>query len=441
MEKKTRYVLVGGSAAAVSALEAIRSVDQSGRIDLFSDENVPLFSRVLLPYYVAEELAKPLLNFRSADFFAENNINAHIGVRVQKIDPDAKTVTADDGNTYEYDKLLLATGGNAIIPKIPGVDKDGISPLKTMQDAERIYKFDGDRAVVIGAGSIGVESCISLMRRGFRVTLLEQLGHVLPTVFDDEAAGIIRGVIEQMGIEVITGERAIEFTGNGRVQSVVTSTGEIECDNVILSVGVRPAVELAEQVGIEIGMMGGITTDTGMMTSCQDIYAAGDVCETFDIARNQSYINAIWPMAVEQGRIAGLNMAGQNKQYAGSVRMNSIGNFIGIPAMSMGVTRSDECSYVDEDCHFQEVKKRTKNTYKKIILKNGCIVGAIFIGVGQTQRCGIISILLRRQIEVSDYIQTLISNNLSFMDILPLLRRHGDKFTEPEYKELMDTGL
>lgn len=178
-----------------------------------------------------------------------------------------------------------------------------------------------------------------------------------------------------------------------------------------------------------------------MMTSCHDIYAAGDVCETFDIARNQTFINAIWPMAVEQGRIAGLNMAGQDRQYGGSVRMNSIGNFIGIPAMSMGVTRTDECSYVDEECHFQEVKKRTKNTYKKIILKNGCIVGAIFIGVGQTQRSGIISILLRRQIDVSDYIQALMSNNLNFMDILPLLRRFGDKFTEPEYKELMDTGL
>ena len=436
-----RYVLVGGSAAAVSALEAIRSIDKLSRIDLFSDEKTPLFSRVLLPYYVAEELSKPLLNFRPADFFKENNINAHINVRVQKISPESKTITADDGSTYEYDKLLLATGGNAIIPKIPGVEKEGISPLKTMQDAEKIYKFDGERAVVIGAGSIGVESCISLMRRGVRVTLLEQLGHVLPTVFDDEAAGIIRGVIEQMGIEVITGERAIEFTGNGRVQSVVTSTGEIECDNVVLSVGVRPAVELAEKAGIEIGMMGGITTDGSMMTSCKDIYAAGDVCETFDIARNQTFINAIWPMAVEQGRVAGLNMAGQNKQYGGSVRMNSIGNFIGIPAMSMGVTRTDECSYVDEECHFQEVKKRTRNTYKKIILKNGCIVGAIFIGVGQTQRSGIISVLLRRQVDVSDYIQALMSSNLNFMDILPLLRRYGNKFTEPEYKELMDTGL
>ena len=436
-----RYVLVGGSAAAVSALEAIRSADKSSQIDLFSDEKAPLFSRVLLPYYVAEELSKPLLNFRAADFFEANKVTAHIGVRVQTIDPDAKTITADDGKTYAYDKLLLATGGNAIIPKLPGVEKEGISPLKTLQDAERIYSFKGDRAAVIGAGSIGVESCVSLMRRGVRVTLLEQLGHVLPTVFDDEAAGIIRGVIEQMGIEVITGERALEFTGNGRVQSVVTSTGEIECDNVILAVGIRPAVDLAQQAGIEIGMMGGITTDTAMMTSRRDIYAAGDVCETFDIARNQPFVNAIWPMAVEQGRAAGLNMAGQDRTYGGSVRMNSIGNFIGIPAMSMGVTRTEECSYADEDCHFQEVKKRTRNTYKKIILKNGCIVGAIFIGVGQTQRCGLISILLRRQIDVSDFIQTLMSNNLSFMDILPLLRRYGNKFAEPEFTELMDTGL
>lgn len=436
-----RYVLVGGSAAAVSAVEAIRSVDNFSPIDLFTDEKTPLFSRVLLPYYVAEELPKSLLNFRSEDFFEENNVTAHVGVKIQEIDPDSKTIAADDGNTYTFDKLLLATGGHAIIPKLPGVDKQGISPLKTMADAERIYSFKGDRAVVIGAGSIGVEACISLMRRGMRVTLLEQLGHVLPTVFDDEAAAIIRGVLEQMGIEVITGERAIEFSGNGHVQSVVTTTGEIECDNVILSVGVRPAVELADNAGIEIGDMGGIKTDGNMMTSSQDVYAAGDVCETFDIARNQTFVNAIWPMAVEQGRVAGLNMAGQETQYAGSVRMNSIGNFIGVPAMSMGVTRTEECSYADEECHFQEIKKRTKNTYKKIILKNGCIVGAVFIGVGQTQRSGIISILLRRQIDVSDYIQALISNNLNFMDILPLVRRYGDKFTEPEYKELMDTGL
>jgi NADPH-dependent 2,4-dienoyl-CoA reductase/sulfur reductase-like enzyme len=363
-----RHIIIGGSAAAISAVEAIRSIDKTSQIDLFSDEKTPLFSRVLLPYYVAEELSKPLLNFRSPDFFDENNVTPHLGGRVQELSTDSKTVQTEDGNRYEFDKLLLATGGNPIIPKIPGVDKEGVSTLKTMEDAERIYKLKGKKAVVIGAGSIGIESCISLMRRGLKATLLEQLGHVLPTVFDEEGASIIRKVIEDIGVEVITGERAVEFGGNGHVERVVTSSREIECDMVVLAVGIRPAIELAEKAGIEIGPLGGIKTDSRMMTSLQDIYAAGDVCETFDIARNTNSINAIWPMAVEQGRFAGLNMAGRNSRYAGSVRMNSIGNFIGFPAISMGVIRAEECSYTEEECYFQEIKRRTKNTYKKFIM-------------------------------------------------------------------------
>jgi len=423
----------------VSAVEAIRSIDKRSPIELFSDEKTPLFSRVLLPYYVAQELNKPLLNFRSADFFEENNVTAHIGVKIKKVAPDSKTVETEGGESYEYDKLLLATGGKAIVPNIPGVDKEGVSTLKTMADADLVLNLTGKKAVVIGAGSIGIESCISLMRRGLKVTLIEQLGQVLPTVFDEEAAAIIKAVVEGMGIEVLTGERATRFNGNGRVQSVGTTTREIECDLVVLAVGVRPDISLAKDAGIEIGSLGGIKIDAQMATSLPDIYAAGDVCETFDIARNTHFINAIWPMAVEQGQVAGLNMTGRKVEYGGSVRMNSIGNFIGFPAMSMGVTHSEECSYIDETCHFQEIKTRSKNTYKKIILKNGCIVGAIF--VGQTQKSGIISTLLRKQVDVSDFIPILLSRNLNFMDILPLLRRNADKFTEPEFKELMDTGL
>jgi len=187
-----KYVIVGGSAAAISAVEAIRSIDKRSRIDVFSDENTPLFSRVLLPYYVAEELSKPLLNFRSADFFDEFGITPHIGVKVEEIIKEDKAVKAGDGNTYAYDKLLLATGGNAIVPKIPGVEKENISTLKTMADAEKILNMQGKKAVVIGAGSIGVEASISFLRRGIKVTLLEQLGQLLPTVFDEEAASIIR---------------------------------------------------------------------------------------------------------------------------------------------------------------------------------------------------------------------------------------------------------
>ena len=434
-----KYVIIGGSAAAVSAVEAIRSIDRHSTIDLFSDENTALFSRVLLPYYVAEQLSKPLLNFRSADFFDEFDVTPHVGVRVEEISPDSKEIKADDGNTYSYDKLLIATGGNAIIPKMPGVDKEGISPLKTMADADRVLKMKAKKAVVIGAGSIGVESAISLLKRGMKVTLIEQLSQILPTVFDEEAAGMIQKAIEKMGVEVITGERATEFQGNGRVTAVTTRGITVDCDMVLLAVGIRPAVGLAKGAGIDIGSMGGIKTDNRMRTSSPHIFAAGDVCQTFDIARNTPYVNAIWPIAFEGGRIAGLNMAGHKAVFHGSVRMNSIGNFIGFPAMSMGVTHPDECSYADEDCYFEEIKNRTRNSYKKIILKNGCIVGGIF--VGQTQKSGIITTLMRKQVDVSEFIPALMSKNLNFMDVLPIMRRHGDIFTEPEFKEIMDTGL
>ncbi|EKD21858.1 MAG: FAD-dependent pyridine nucleotide-disulfide oxidoreductase, partial [uncultured bacterium] len=165
-----RYIIIGGSAAAISAVESIRTLDRESPIDLFSEEETPLFSRVLLPYYIAEELSKPLLNFRTADFFDANRVTAHMGLKVTSIDPKTKTIKTLDGKAYAFDKLLIATGGKAIVPPIPGIDKEGISTLKTMADAEKIYNMKGSRAVVIGAGSIGVEACISLTRRGIKAT-------------------------------------------------------------------------------------------------------------------------------------------------------------------------------------------------------------------------------------------------------------------------------
>ena len=434
-----RYVIVGGSAAAISALEAIRSIDHDSTIDLFSDESTPLFSRVLLPYYIAEELSKPLLNFRSADFFEQNRVTPHIGVKIQEVSVSSKTVRTENGEEYPFDKLLLAIGGKPIVPSIPGVEKEGISPLKTMADAEKIFRLKGKKAVVIGAGSIGVETSISFKRRGMEVCLIEQLGHVLPTVFDEEAASIVTKRIEDLGIKTYAGEKAIQFTGNGHVRSVVTDAREIECDIVVLSVGIKPAIELARKAGIEIGSLGGIKVSDQMMTNLPEVYAAGDVTETFDISRDTNWINAIWPCAVEQGRVAGLNMADHKTLYEGSFRRNSIGNFIGVPAISMGVTHADVCTECAPGDQFQEIKRKTKDAYRKIILKNGRLIGAIL--VGQTLKAGILTTLLKKKIDVSNFIPTLMSGTLNFIDLLPLIRRNADRFTETEYKEIMDTGL
>lgn len=426
-----RHIIIGGSAAAISAIEAIRSIDQTSQIDLFSDEGTPLFSRVLLPYYIAEELSKQLLNFRPLDFFDANNVTPHLGVRVQEVSIDSKAIQTEDGNNYEFDKILMATGGKPIIPPIPGIDKKGASTLKYLKDAERIYDFKGTKAVVIGAGTIGVEASISLKRRGLQVSLMEQLGQVLPEVFDGEASLIIRKIIEDKGIEVMTGEEAIRFGGDSHIRSVVTERREIECDMVVLACGISPATELAQKAGIEIGLLGGIKVNRQMMTNAPDIYGAGDVAETHDISRGTDSINAIWPCAVEQGRIAGLNMAGQEARYAGSVRMNSIGNFIGLPAISMGIIRAD-------GGELQEIKRRTKDTYRKLVFRDGRIVGAVL--VGQTQKAGVFTTLLRKRVDVSDYVPLLMSDRLNFADLLPLIKQNAEKFTEIQYRELTTNG-
>jgi NAD(P)H-nitrite reductase large subunit len=161
--------------------------------------------------------------------------------------------------------------------------------------------------------------------------------------------------------------------------------------------------------------------------------------ETHDIARNTYFLNAIWPCAFEQGHIAGSNMAGKKTAYSGSYRRNSIGNFIGIPAISMGVTHAESCAMTSEDDEFREIKLRTKDVYKKLVLKNGKLIGAIL--VGHTQKAGLMSILLRKQVYIADSIPMLMSERLSFTDLLPILRRNADQFSEPEYKELMDTGI
>ncbi len=435
-----RYLIIGGSAAAISAVEAIRAIDARGRIDLFTDESTPLFSRVLLPYYVAEELGKQLLNFRNLTFFEDYEVNAHIGVKITKIDPSGRTVKASDGNTYEYDRVLIATGGNPIVPPIPGVDKQNISTLKTMADAERVYTMKGKSAVVIGAGSIGVESAISLSHRGIKVTLLEQLGRVMPTVFDREAAEIVQRRVESFGIDVICGERAVEFSGNGKVSGVRTNSREIPCDMVVMGIGVQPNTELAQKAGAALGSLGGIQVDERMRTSVSNVFAAGDVCETYDIAMERKAINAIWPCAMEQGKIAGRNMAGIDAVYPGSVRMNSIGNFIGQPAISLGmIAVPSEGTGAESGGEYQEVVRKTKDTYRKLILKDGRIKGAIL--VGDTQKAGIFSVLLKKQVDVSEFTPMLLSHSLSFMDIIPLVREHADKFFEPEFKELMDTHI
>jgi nitrite reductase (NADH) large subunit len=423
-----RYVIVGGSAAGVSAIEAIRSLDRTSPIELFSDEETPLYSRVLLTYYIAGAISKEDLHFRPLEFFKENTVTPHLGKRVKSVSPDSKCIETEDGKNHTFDKLLIATGSSPKTLNIPGVDKEGVCGLRNMEHAQKIISRSDktDTVCILGGGLIGLRDGYALAARGLKVKMIVKSNRILSQMLDEESSAMVQERLQEHGIEIRTGRDAVEILGKGSVEGIMLDNGEkIDCQMVIIGKGVDPNVGLVSATGIEVKE--GIVADEHMRTNVADIYVAGDVAETFDITRGRTSVNAIWPCAFEQGRIAGLNMAGQEARYVGSFRMNSL-DIYGLPAISLGITRPDWD-------RLQEVTRRTRDTYRKLVLEDGRIVGAIL--VGQVQKAGLLSTLLRKKIDVSDYIAFLMSDRLNVADLLPLMRHNAEKFTEIEYRELL----
>jgi len=427
-----RYVIIGGSAAGISAVEAIRSIDRTSPIELFSNEGTPFYSRVLLSYYVAGAITKEELHFRPLEFFSENGVIAHLGQRVQAVLPDSKSIRTADGKEHPFDKLLIATGSSPKSLDIPGNDKKGVIVMRYIEHAQDIVnRLEEIKTVcVLGGGLIGLRTGYALSLRGVKVKIIVKSSHVLSQMLDKESAEMIQGVMGEHGIEIRTGRDAVEIVGRESVEGVILDNGErINCQLVVIGKGVQPNVDFISSTSIKVNE--GIVADETMRTNLPDIYVAGDVAETYDISTGTTGINAIWPCAFEQGRVAGLNMAGRKAKYEGSFRMNSL-DFYGLPVISMGVTRPDGNG-------FHLVQKKTKNTYRKLVLRDGRIIGAIL--VGQVQKAGIFTTLLKKRINVSEDIPLLMSHKLNFADMLPLMKKNRERFTEVEYRELSQPPL
>lgn len=427
-----RYIIIGGSAAGISAVEAIRSIDQTSPIELFSSEGTPFYSRVLLSYYIAGAITKEELHFRPLEFFADNKVKAHLGQSVDKVLPKSKSIRMEDGREYPFDRLLVASGSSPKIMEVPGKDKKGVVVMRNIDHAQEIVNRVEEikTACVLGGGLIGLRTGYALSVRGVRVKVIVKSNHVLSQMLDQESAEMIQGTMRQHGIDIRTGRDAVEIAGKESVEGIILDDGEqINCQLVVIGKGVQPNVDFLSSTPIKINE--GIVADETMMTSVPDIYVAGDVAETYDLTTGRTSVNAIWPCAFEQGRVAGLNMAGEKTKYEGSFRMNSL-DFYGLPVISMGITRVNGKG-------FQQFQKRTENTYRKLVLKDGRIVGAIL--VGQIQKAGILATLLKKRVNVSDDVPFLMSNRINFGDLLPLVNRNKERFTEVEYRELNQRPL
>lgn len=427
-----RYVVIGGSAAGISAVEAIRSKDRTSPIELFSSEGTPFYSRVLLSYYIAGAIAKEELHFRPLEFFSENRVTAHLGQRVEKVLPESKSIRMEDGREYPFDRLLIATGSSPKILDIPGKDKKGVVVIRNIDHAQEIVNRleEIKTACVLGGGLIGLRTGYALSVRGVKVKIIVKSSHVLSQMLDRDAAEMIEGAMREHGIDIRTGRDAVEIVGEESVEGIILDDGErINCQLVVIGKGVQPNVDLISSTQIKVNE--GIVADETMRTNLPDIYVAGDVAETFDLSTGRMGVNAIWPCAFEQGRVAGLNMAGKKAKYGGSFRMNSL-DFYGLPVISMGITRID-------GNEFQQFQRKTKNIYRRLVLRDGRIVGAIL--VGQVQKAGILAALLKKRVNVSDVIPLLMSDRLNFAELLPFTKQNRERFTEVEYRELSQRPL
>lgn len=375
-------VIIGSGAAAISAVESIRDIDRESRVTVISLSK-EIYSPCLLPYYLTGGINEEQVLFRDAFFYESMGVDP-IFKKATKVIPTQSSVLLDDGSEVKYDKLLIATGSSPLSPRIEGIAKEGVFFFNALEDARKIANWSKGtrRAVVIGAGFIGVEAAISLRKKGMEVSLIEIQDRILPEMLDKEAALVAKEQLERNGIDVILEAQVLELSGNGRVDGVILAQRRLDCEMVVVTAGVSPNIELVKETEINLGT--GIIVDEYMRTSMENIYAAGDVAETIDIVTKERRINAIWPNAVKQGRVAARNILGIKSKYEGSHRMNVIDIF-GMPIISIGhkLPGSEEL-----------------NAYnKRIALKDDRVVQLTFMG--NIRNVGVIQSLIRKGEDIS----------------------------------------
>jgi NADH oxidase (H2O2-forming) len=413
----THIVIVGNGAAGNSAASAIRSTDKETAVTIISQEPFPEYSACTLSKkYLSGEMRREEVFLKASEDYSRDKIITIFGEQVTEIDTRGKKVILEQGEV-PYDRLILATGGNAMIPPLAGVKKKGVFTLKSLADADSIFNYSGSKAVVIGAGPIGIEASISLRKRGWNVVLVELLDRVLPTMFDHEPSLLMKNGLEGFGIEVRTGERAISFEGNGHVCGVTTDKQKVECDMVILSLGIRPNVAVSKQAGIEIGSLGGIKVDEHMRTNVKDVYACGDCVETKDTITGENILCLLWYNAKQQGAIAGFNSVGIDKKFSGTITIGTV-DVLGTFGVSIGHTKES----------FREARPKVieggSTWYHRILISDGVFIGAQLIG--KTADIGPLVTAIRRgtrverlQRVISD--RDFLSNNPLCVKLIPYL--------------------
>jgi NAD(P)H-nitrite reductase large subunit len=400
---QTKYLIIGNSAGGIGAAEAIRQVDKKEALTIVSDEPYPVYSRPLISKYLTGKRILEEILFRPLDFYDQNNIVFLPGKKVSHLELNHQSAQLEDGEQIAWEKLLLATGGKPIFPKMKGSNKKGVFTFTNLDDAKAIDRFldNARKAVVIGGGLIGISVTEALIKRGVDVIVVEMKERILNTILDQQASLMAEEVLKQAGVEIMAGQTVVKVNGRATVEEVILDNGTaMPCDLVVVAIGVLPRPELALDAKLEINR--GIVVDRYMATNHPGVYACGDVAEAYDFVYGENRLTPIWPNAYVGGRVAGLNMAGITNEYPGGTAINSL-NYFGIDITSAGMHTAPN----DDD--YEIISKKEGNIYQKVILKNDLIMGMIF--VGNIEKSGIIFSLMKDRVNVESFKHSLLADD------------------------------
>ena len=388
-----RVVIVGNGPAAASAVEAFRKVDRDSEIVMISDEEHPTYAPNCMENVIRGDISDEALFYKGGwEFYERHRVDFRPKKEAVRIDNRRKVVITKDGEEIPYDKCLLAAGSYAFVPPIPGVDLPGVTTAKTLDDARRIREWVTSgrvkRAVIVGAGPIGVEDAESLWRLGVEVTVVEVMDRVLPRMLDQHMGRVYGDILRrETGIRILLDHQVVSFHGNNWVEAVEVRSRDsdrsefIRTDMVIVSTGVRPRTYLVEGTDIEIHMdkkigrpIGGILVNQYQQTSDPDVFAAGDIASGIDAWGNHRWI-ALFPPAQQSGYVAGFNMAGRKVKNTGLVDYNAV--------KTATVTAGSGGMFEDAE----ETVTVEKGSYLvRVFLKEGKVRGYQFVGIPRKRR-------------------------------------------------------